>query len=180
MIKRIVIAISGLPGAGKSTYAKLIAKELNLRYFSAGQIFRKMAFERGISLEEFHKVAMRDENIDKAVDNLSIKEARRGGVVIDGHISGWILRDLAHLKIYFTAPLEVRAKRISIRDNISLKEAKKSILKRERLNYERYKKIYNIDVRDLRIYDLVINTALWDIKFVKLMLINAIKNMIRS
>ena len=64
----LTIAISGPAGSGKTTYAKRLAKELGLRYVSAGRLFRKMAKERDLSLVEFGKIAEKDFDIDREID----------------------------------------------------------------------------------------------------------------
>ena len=42
-MENLVIAISGLPGSGSTTIAKLLAKNLSLEYFSPGQLFKDIA-----------------------------------------------------------------------------------------------------------------------------------------
>jgi cytidylate kinase len=117
----LVIAISGKPGAGKTTYAKEVARLFNLRYVSSGSLFRQLAIERGVSLVELHKLAEKDFGIDRIVDGRAVEEAKRGDVVVEGHLAGWVLRDFSDLRIFFTAPLEVRAMRVAARDWCALR-----------------------------------------------------------
>ncbi len=42
-MKGLTIAISGLPGSGSSTAAKIVADKLNLEYFSPGQLFKDIS-----------------------------------------------------------------------------------------------------------------------------------------
>ncbi len=155
----LVIAISGKPGAGKTTYAKEIANYFNLRYVSSGTLFRKLAEEKGVSFLELHKIAERDFEIDKAIDRKALEEARRGNVVVDGHLAGWVLRDVADIKIFFTAPLEVRANRVAVRDNVPYEVALNELKAREESNKLRAKVIYGFDLDDLSIFDVIFNTT---------------------
>ncbi|MCX8204601.1 MAG: AAA family ATPase [Candidatus Nezhaarchaeota archaeon] len=156
-----VIAVSGLPGAGKSTLAKALAKELELRYLSTGSLFRSLSKSRGVGLVEAHFLAERDTSLDLEVDSRAYEAALEGGVVVDGHLSGWLLSRVADLKIFLTAPLEVRAARVAERDGLSLKEAMEQLVKREESNRKRYLKLYGIDISDLSCFDIVLNTAKW-------------------
>ncbi|MEM3832946.1 MAG: AAA family ATPase [Thermoprotei archaeon] len=173
----LVIAVSGPPGSGKSTYAQTIAYKFNLKYFSAGAIFRQIAKEMSVTFAELHQIAMSNFDIDKRVDETVISEAKKGNIVIDSHLGAWLLKDIADIKIYVTAPLEIRIARISKRDNISIEDAKKIVKHREEINAKRFKMFYNIDINDLSIFDLMINTALWNEEFIASTLISAIKNL---
>ncbi|WFO75821.1 AAA family ATPase [Desulfurococcaceae archaeon MEX13E-LK6-19] len=154
----VVIVVSGPPGSGKTTQAKMIAEKLGLRYHSAGSIFRAIAKERGMSLEELSILAARDPSIDIEIDRKSYEEAIKGNVVLDGHLTAWIVKDVADIKILVTAPLKVRVKRIALRDNKSVIEALKETIVREYMQYKRFIEYYGIDPTDYRIFDIVVNT----------------------
>ncbi|MEM4805085.1 MAG: nucleoside monophosphate kinase, partial [Thermofilaceae archaeon] len=83
-MRRLTVAVSGKPGTGKTTYARHIAQVFNLRYVSSGELFRRIAQERGIDLVELHRLAELDESIDREVDARALREAERGGVVVEG------------------------------------------------------------------------------------------------
>ncbi len=154
----LVVAVSGKPGSGKTTYARFIAEKYRLRYISSGYLFRKIAEERGLSFEELHRLAELDPSIDKMIDGKAIEEAKRGGVVVEGHLAVWILKDIAHIKIILNAPLKIRAKRIADRDKVSLDRALREVKIREESNYRRALKYYNLDINDFSIADLVVST----------------------
>lgn len=155
----LVVAVSGKPGSGKTTLAKGLARDLNLRYVSMGEIFRSIARSRMVSLEELSRLAEEDPSIDHLIDSTALEEARRGCVVVDGHISAWILRDAAHVKILTYAPLQVRAERLARRDGKTIEEAVREIRVREESEARRYRRYYNIDVDDLGVFDVIINTS---------------------
>ena len=157
----LVITVSGLHGTGKTTYAMRIAEALGLRYVSAGEMFRRMAEEREITLEEMSRLAEGDPEIDRLVDERTRGEARRGGAVIDATLSGWMVQD-ADIKIFLTAPLDVRVRRIAARDGLSVEEAEDATLLREEIERRRFGACYGIDISDLSIYDVVLNTELFD------------------
>lgn len=180
MARRLVVAVSGKPGSGKTTYAKHIAATFGLRYVSSGGLFRKIAEERGLSLLELHRLAEEDESIDLEVDRRALEEAASGGAVVEGHLAVWLLKDVADLKIVFTAPLRVRAERVAKREGKSVDEALAEILSREESNRRRALKYYNIDIEDLSPCNLVIDTSVLDVEGVKAVVETFIREYLRT
>ena len=45
------ITIGGMPGSGKSTIGKMLAKSLGYKYYSIGEIRRELAQKRGLTME---------------------------------------------------------------------------------------------------------------------------------
>ncbi len=158
----LVITMSGPPGSGKSHCAERIAEIYGLPYHSSGGIFREMARERGLSLEEFSRLAGEDPSIDREVDRRTSEAAKGGGAVLEGRLVPWFTDPRGRLSFYLTAPFRERAKRISEREGISLAEAEEKTRGREEGERERYLRLYGIDLRDLSVYDFIINTAIWD------------------
>ncbi len=167
MEDKIVIAVSGSAGSGKTTYAKYIAERMGLELVSAGKIFREMARQRGLSLEEFNRLAISEPSIDFLIEKNIITRARKGNVVLEGHLVAWTVSTLADLKIYFTAPLEERIRRISLRENRDFNEVLIETTRRELYQAIRYLREYGIDVTDLSIFDIIINTSLSDVNGIK-------------
>ena len=85
-----------------------------------GEQFRKLAAEKGLSLEEFGRMAEADKAIDLAIDQrqkqLAMKEDK---AIVEGRLAGRTLNE-ADLKIWLKTSLEVRSRRISKRENVSL------------------------------------------------------------
>ncbi|ABL87577.1 cytidylate kinase, putative [Pyrobaculum islandicum DSM 4184] len=155
----VVIAISGQPGSGKTTVAREVARVLNLPLVSSGSLFRELAAKMGIDFIEFHKYAEKNPDIDKVVDSMAIERAKAGNVVLEGHLAAWIVRPYADICIYLKASSEIRARRISIRDKKSFEDALREVREREELNRRRYLSLYNIDINDLSVFDLVLDTS---------------------
>ncbi|TFG08362.1 cytidylate kinase [Candidatus Thorarchaeota archaeon] len=175
-----VITIGGLHGTGKSSVADRIADEFNLRRVSAGNIFRRLADERNMTLEEFSHYAEKNEDVDRLLDDTLRVEAEKGDAVLDGQLAGWMAGENADLKILLTAPLEVRVKRISERDGTSYEESRRETIVREGSEGARYQEYYGIDISDLSIYDIVLNTAKYDLDGVVLILTHAISTYFRQ
>jgi cytidylate kinase len=158
----MIITISGLHGTGKSTIGKLIAENLGLQYYSTGQAFRDIAKETNMTLEEFSLYVEKNPKIDEKLDNKIFDIAKRGNIVIDSQLSGYLLKSQADFKILLTCPLEVRVKRMAERDNLNYEETLKETIIIEDSELERFKQLYNIDLSDQneieKLYDLIINT----------------------
>lgn len=178
--KGSIITVSGPHGTGKSTYAKALAEALGLRYVSAGELFRDLAKQHSLSLEAFSHRAADDPSIDRMLDERTKAEAEKGGVVIDAQLAAWMVRDLADVKMLLTAPDEVRFRRIAERDGCDVAHAMRETENRESIQKQRYKKYYGIDVTDLSIYDLKIDTSLYPIEKTKLVVIDAVRNFLRG
>ncbi len=155
------ITISGLPGTGKTTVARLLEKRLGLRYVYSGEIFREMAKKYKMSLEEFGGYCETHREIDEELDRYQLGILRQGNVIVEGRISGWLAyqNHIPAMKVLLEADISIRAGRIVKREAGDIKEKKKEILKREKSEVTRYKKYYSIDVRDTSIYDVIIDAG---------------------
>ncbi len=161
--KEVIITISGLHGVGKSVYSKAISKKFCLVRYSSGELFRRKAEEMGLTLEELSALAADDERIDLEIDEYASEKGKEGGVVIDGLLSGWMLRDHAHIRFFLSAPLEERIRRIAERESKNFEEAKEETLRRERYERERFKRLYGMDLSDFSPYNVILDTTLMDI-----------------
>jgi len=154
-----VIAISGSPGSGKTTYARYLSEKLGLRFVSGGTVFRQMARERGVSLLELNKLASIDYRIDVELERRLLEEALKGGVVIESHLAGWTLRSIADVSIYVKASLKSRIERIARREGREWDDVVVETCWRETLETQRFFDLYSVDLTDLRHFDVVLDTT---------------------
>lgn len=153
----MIITIGGSAGSGTTTAAKVLSEKLDIPYLSTGSIFRQMAKEHGMSVIEFNKFSENNADIDKELDKRQAEIAyESGNIVVEGRLSAYFIE--ADLKIWLTAPLDVRAKRISERESKSVDVARNEIKIREESEASRYMEIHNIDINNYGIYDMILNT----------------------
>ncbi|KYK26374.1 cytidylate kinase [Thermoplasmatales archaeon SG8-52-1] len=157
----VTITISGTPGSGKSTVAEILEKKLGIKRIYSGMIFRETADKYKMSLEEFGKYCEKNSDVDKELDNRQLEILRKGDVILEGRLAGWLayLNKIPALKVIIVTDIETRAKRIVNREAGSVEKRKKEIIKREKSEILRYKKYYNIDLKDTSIYDVVIDSG---------------------
>ncbi|RLI74839.1 cytidylate kinase [Archaeoglobales archaeon] len=158
------ITISGLPGSGTTTVARILAKKLNLKLISAGEIFRQLAAKKGMTLEEFGKYAENNPEIDLLIDKTQKELAEKEeDTVVEGRLSGYMIKN-PDLKVWLFADAEVRYERIAKREGKDIAIVRSETKKREELERRRYEKFYSINVDDWSVYDLAINSGRFDAK----------------
>jgi cytidylate kinase len=159
----MLITISGPAGSGKSTAAKALAARLDYDHVSGGDIFRELAAEKGMSPLELNKHAEEDDQIDRDLDRrLREIAAERDDLVLESRLAGWMAGEHADFRVWLDAPLSVRAQRISEREDKSVDLARTETKERAESEARRYQDYYGIDIHDLAIYDLVLNTSRLD------------------
>ena len=156
----MLVTISGPAGSGKSTAAAALAEALDYDHVSGGDIFRDLAVERGLTPLELNKLAEDDDGIDRDLDRrLRGIADTRDEVVLESRLAGWMAGEHADFRIWLDAPLSVRAERIADREDKSVDLARTETRERSDSEARRYEAYYDIDIEELSIYDLAVNTA---------------------
>jgi cytidylate kinase len=156
----MIITVSGSPGTGTTTLARALAAQLSLRWVNSGELFRKIASEKNISVKEMNRLAEKGPEIDYLIDDAQKTLAKEGSGVFEGRLSGHLLN--ADLKVLLKTDLRTRCERISKRESKLLDDAMQETRIREESEARRYKMYYNIDINDLSAYDLVVDTGRFD------------------
>jgi len=82
-----IITIDGPAGSGKSTVAKILARELNLKYIDTGAMYRAitlLALQNNIDCKDEKSILKLARNINLQLDSNSVDESRYTTVKIDG------------------------------------------------------------------------------------------------
>jgi cytidylate kinase len=157
----VLVTISGLPGSGKTTVARLVAQALGLEHVYAGDIFRRQAEAAGLSLEEFARRAECDHSIDRALDDQMRQRAEAGNAVLEGRLAAFVAQEAGAqaLRVFLDASEAVRAARIAGREGGDATARLREIQAREASDARRYREIYGVDYHDRGRYDLVLDTG---------------------
>ncbi|MGV8984340.1 (d)CMP kinase [Clostridium sp.] len=178
------ITITGALYSGKSSVAKAISKALDYTYFSVGDLQRKLAVEKGMSITEYNKY-MLDNKLDHEVDNRTAEIGKeKDDFIFDARLAWHFIPD--SFKIYLKVDLDVAVERSMKNERgksekyASKEEAAVNITERCRLEGSRFKDIYNVDIKQESNYDLVIDTSNISMEGVIEEAIDMIKNVIRK
>ena len=171
----MIITIGGLAGTGTTTTAELLSEKLDIPYISAGFVFREMAAERGMSVLEFSEFAEGNDDIDKEIDKRQAQKASEAeNLIVEGRLSAFFV-DNADLRVWLVTPFDVRSKRIAEREDKTVEVAKEEIITREESEALRYMEIHNIDISNMDIYEIIINTDTFNPENVSEIIIQTLK-----
>ena len=144
-----VIVISGKPGCGSSTTAKLLAQKLNLAHFSLGDYnkahAKKAKDETDKSLEMWKLPPKKLKKFHIQSDKYVVEVAKKGNVVIDAKLGLRMIKGFYDFGVWLTAPQTTRARRYAKRGNIGFREGMKKVIEKDNFERSSWKKIYGFD-----------------------------------
>lgn len=164
----MILTLTGLPGAGKSTIAKLLSERLHMPWYSMGNLRGQMARKRGITIDELNTLGESQAFTDNEVDDYQTHLGKtQNNFIMDGRLSWHFIPN--SFKIFLDINEDEAAKRIFQASKQGLRKDEKPFVDtddvtqriRERIasDIKRYKHYYNLDYLDRSHYDLVINTT---------------------
>jgi len=160
----MIITIAGDIGAGKSTVASILSRELGFNNYSCGRFQRKIAEDRGVPILELAEIAKTDPTVDEDTDNWQVEIGKKeDNFVMEGRISFHFIPN--SYKVYLAVSPEEGGKRVykSKRPDEQANTTLKATIDNNRIRREaelyRYKTTYNLDPTDEKNYDLVIDTT---------------------
>lgn len=153
-------------GSGKWTVSKILAEKLWYEIISIWDMKRKLAKEMWLNIHEFNLLWEKPENAKEF--DLKYEEYQRSldinsNIILDSRL--WFFTQPNAFKILLTVDETIAWERIrnANRDTDkqeSLQAAIQEVHNRNQADYKRYIKLYDIDLRNEKNYDLVIDT--WD------------------
>lgn len=164
----MIITITGIPGSGKTTAARLLAERLNVPWYSMGDLRGKMAQERGMTIDELNALGETEKFTDEEVDEYQRKLGESGkDFVIEGRLSWHFIPH--SFKIFLTVDSkEAGARLYKARQGdgrsdeplyASPEEAENYAAGRMASDSRRYQKYYGVDFLDPKNYNLAIDTT---------------------
>jgi len=105
----------------------------------------------------FLDLRLQDPKFDKKIDSQLLKWAEQGDVVLDSWTMPWLYKK--GFKIWLDVSQEERAKRLTYRDGISLRDAKRVIAGKDGKTKRIYEKLYGFKLgKDLSPFDLILDS----------------------
>lgn len=157
----LTVTVGGLPGTGTTTLCRLLEDRLQLPYTYAGALFREEAKARGLDLAAFGALSQKDPSIDERLDDRQVHMLRKGGLILEGRLSGWLAQryKLPAVKVWVHCDESERMRRIVDRDGGTLKEQADATWAREQSEADRYRRYYGVDLKDTSFYDLILDST---------------------
>ncbi len=161
-----IIRVSGNLGSGKTTLCLRLADFLGYKNYYTGDIFRELAKEKGLSIEEFYKNMSSNPDLEKEIDNRQIKlMMEEDNLVVQGRLAPFQPCNSAVKKLNVfikVSPEEGARRQLKRRENYGRTFEEMLSLSQERAKEEmhRYQLLYGIEnYLDESKFDIVLDTT---------------------
>ena len=165
MEKKHIISLGGELASGKGTVSKILMKRLNYTVYRNGDYFRKLAKESGMDVTKFNEYVKDHPEIDRKIENSASEYAKEhDNFIIDARLGWYAVPE--SFKVYLRVDIDVAAQRAfndpnrkSTESFATVEEQKADMIRRYKLENDRYWKLYHVHKDDMSNYDLVIDTT---------------------
>ncbi len=171
-----IVVISRQVGSFGDEIAAKVAGRLNLKLVDQAAV-HDMAqqcdseFEKACTLYEtelepgfFEKFFFSNAGYTSLFESLNLELASKGNVVIIGRGAQIVLKDIAGIfKTRIVAPKDVRIKRVAKQKGASTGEAADFVERYDTQRRALIRTIYERDLKDWDLYDLILNTTIYDV-----------------
>ena len=164
-MKKEIISIAGELASGKGTVSKILMEKLQYGIYRNGEYFRKLAKEHNMDVTAFNEYVEKHPEIDQQIEKSAAEYAKTNTkFIIDARLGWYAVPE--SFKVYLTVDIDEAARRAFNDENrketesfSTIEEHKQDLMKRFKLENERYWNLYGVRKDDLNNYDLVIDTT---------------------
>lgn len=156
------ITISGHPGSGTSTLATTLAQKTGWDRLNGGDIFREEAANREIELEEFSRLCLEDDTVDRMLDEILQNRIDKpnGPEIVESRLAGWwaFRSGTDCVRVWLEVAEMERARRLYGREGGDVETQQAKGRERMEADNARYQRLYEINMSDMTPYSLVIDS----------------------
>lgn len=164
-MKKNIISLSGELASGKGAVSAVLQEKLNYGIYRNGEYFRKLARQMNMDVTTFNEYVKKHPEIDIQIENSATEYSKtHDNFIIDARLGFYAVPE--SFKVYLTVDIDEAArrafndeKRKSSENLRTIEEQKEDLIKRYKIENERYWEVYKIRKEDLSNYDLVIDTT---------------------
>ena len=164
-MKKNIITIAGDLASGKSRVTDILRQYLNYEIYRNGEYVRKLAKEKGLNITSFNEYLKDHPEIDQQIEKSAAEYAKtHDNLIVDARLGWYAIPN--SFKIYLKVDIDVAAKRAFEDENRketekfeTIEEQKADMIRRYKLENERFFKLYGVRKEDMSNYDLVVDTT---------------------
>ena len=165
MEKKHIISLAGDLAAGKGTVSDILIRELNYGIYRNGEYARKLAKDMKLDITSFNAFLAEHPEIDLQIEKSASEYAKEhDNFIIDARLGWYAVPE--SFKVYLRVDIDVAAQRAfndpnrkSTESFATVEEQKADMIRRYKLENDRYWKLYHVHKDDMSNYDLVIDTT---------------------